>query len=229
VKDAVRNEAGREKRDERGNLLAGTRRLDLVRLARVRRAFSIHHSSRRKTMKFRSIALAASVLALAGCADKLPLSTAPGDASFSAHPASNGVAQSINGNADINAPQGLRRMAIHARKSTDGTVSGRLVIRQEWVDGNTIEADITCFTIVDNRAYVGAVVKEMNGVPFEDFLAFRLVMIDNGEGANAAPDQSSQAATSGPQAIPQPQTFCNNANLVLPMHDLVRGNLAIRP
>ena len=147
-------------------------------------------------MNIRCIALAASVLALAGCADDLPSPTASGAAHFSADPASNGVAQSINGNADINAPQGLRRMEIHARKSTDGTVDGRLVIRQEWVDGNTIEADVTCFTIVDNRAYVGAVVKEMNGVPFEDFLALRLVMVDNGEGANAAPDQSSQAATS---------------------------------
>lgn len=180
-------------------------------------------------MKFRSIALAASVLALAGCADNLPSPTAATDASFSANPGSNGVAQSINGNADINVTEGLRRMEIHARKSTDGAVSGRLVIRQAWSNGNTIEADITCFTIVANRAYVGAVVTEMNGVPSENFLALRLVMVDNGEGANAAPDQSSQAATSGPQAIPQPETFCNNANLVLPMHDLVRGNLAIRP
>jgi len=54
-----------------------------------------------------------------------------------------------------------------------------------------------------------------------------VVMVDNGEGANAAPDQSSQAFAL--QQEGQPQLFCNNASLVLPLHDLVRGNLAIRP
>lgn len=179
-------------------------------------------------MRSRFIALAASVLAIAGCADHPQLPAASGEVHLSAAPGSNGVAQSINGNADIIIPQGLRRMAIHARKATDGTVSGKFIIRQEWDGGNTLEADVVCFTIVDNRAYVGAVLTAQNGVPYEDYFSFRVVMVDNGEGANAAPDQSSQAASSAQQAG-QPQLFCNNASLVLPMHDLVRGNLAIRP
>jgi hypothetical protein len=178
-------------------------------------------------MRFRFIALAASVLAIAGCADQPQLPAAPGEAHLSAASGSNGVVQSISGNADVNVPQGLRRMVIHARKSTDGTVSGKFTIRQEWDGGNTLEADVVCFTIVDNRAYVGAVLTAQNGVPYDDYLSFRVVMVDNGEGANAAPDQSSQAATS--TQAEQPQLFCNNASLVLPMHDLVRGNLAIRP
>lgn len=179
-------------------------------------------------MRSRFIALAASVLAIAGCADHPQLPAATGEVHLSAAPGSNGVAQSINGNADINAPQGLRRMVIHARKSTDGAVSGTLTIRQEWDGGNTLEADVVCFTIVDNRAYVGAVLTAQNGVPYDDYLSLRVVMVDNGEGANAAPDQSSQAATSA-QQDGQPQLFCSNASLVLPLHDLVRGNLAIRP
>ena len=179
-------------------------------------------------MTFRFFALAASVLAIAGCADTPQLPAAPEEARLSAAPGSNGVAQSISGNADINLPLGLRRMEIHARKSTDGTVSGRFVIRQEWDGGNTLEADVVCFTIVGNRAFVGAVLTAVNGVPYEDYFSWRVVMVDNGEGANAAPDQSSQAASST-QQDGQPQLFCNNASLVLPMHDLVRGNLAIRP
>lgn len=178
-------------------------------------------------MKFRSFALAASVLAIAGCADQPQLPADPGEVRLSAAPGSDGVAQSINGNADIDAPEGLRRMVIHARKSTDGTVSGKYIIRQEWEDGNTLEADIVCFTIVGNRAYVGAVLTAVNGVPYEDYYSLRVVMVDNGEGANAAPDQSSQAFAF--QQEGQPQLFCNNASLVLPLHDLVRGNLAIRP
>ncbi|HEU4561726.1 MAG TPA: hypothetical protein VFS20_28130 [Longimicrobium sp.] len=146
---------------------------------------------------------------------------------LSANPGSNGVAQSISGNADINAPEGLRRMEIHARKSTDGTVSGKFIIRQQWGDENTLEADIVCFTIVGNRAFVSAVLTAVNGVPYEDYFSFRVVMVDNGEGANAAPDQASQAFSF--QQPGQPQLFCNNASLVLPMHDLVRGNLVIRP
>ena len=178
-------------------------------------------------MKFRFYALAAGVLAFAGCADQPQLPAAPGEVRLSAAPESNGVVQSISGNADIDAPEGLRRMEIHARKSTDGTVSGRYIIRQQWDDGITLEADIVCFTIVDNRAYVGAVLTAVNGVPYEDYFSLRVVMVDNGEGANAAPDQSSQAFSF--QQPGQPQLFCNNASLVLPMHDLIRGNLTIRP
>lgn len=178
-------------------------------------------------MRSRFIALAASVLAIAGCADHPQLPAASAEVHLSAAPGSNGVAQSINGNADINAPEGLRRMEIHARKSTDGTVSGRFFLKQEWGDRNTYEADVVCFTIVGNRAYVGGVLTSVNGVPYEEYTSLRVVMVDNGEGADAAPDQSSQAFSL--QQPGQPQLFCNNASLVLPMYDLVRGNLTIRP
>jgi hypothetical protein len=178
-------------------------------------------------MKFRFFVLASGVLAIAGCADQPQLPAAPGEARLSAAPGSNGVAQSINGTADIDAPEGLRRMEIHARKSTDGTVSGRFVLRQQWGDENTYEADVVCFTIVGNRAFVGGVLTKVNGVPYDDYFSFRVVMVDNGEGANAAPDQSSQVLAL--QQEGQPQLFCDNASLVLPMHDLVRGNLVIRP
>jgi hypothetical protein len=67
----------------------------------------------------------------------------------------------------------------------------------------------------------------VNGVPYDGYFSFRVVMVDNGEGENAAPDQSSQAFSL--QQAGQPQLFCNNASLALPLHDLVRGNLAIRP
>jgi hypothetical protein len=178
-------------------------------------------------MKFRFFALAAGVLASAGCADQPQLPAAPEGVLLSAAPESNGVVQSINGNADIDAPEGLRRMEINARKSADGTVSGKFYLKQEWGDKNTYEADVVCFTIVGNRAYVGGVLTAVNGVPIEDYASLRVVMVDNGEGANAAPDQSSQAFSL--QQPGQPQLFCNNASLVLPMYDLVRGNLTIRP
>jgi hypothetical protein len=199
-----------------------------IRVAPCGRMARVHYSSRRTIMTSRFIALAASVLAIAGCADHPQLPAASQEVLLSAAPGSNGVAQSISGNADIEVPQGLRRMVINARKSADGTVSGKFVIRQEWTDGNTLEADVICFTIVDNRAYVGAVLTAMNGVPYDGYFSLRMVMVDNGEGANAAPDQSSQAATTTQQAG-QPQLFCSNASLVLPLHDVVRGNLAIRP
>jgi hypothetical protein len=178
-------------------------------------------------MRSRFIALAASVLAIAGCADHPQLPAASGEVHLSAAPGSNGVVQSINGNADINAPEGLRRMEIHARKSADGSVSGRFYLKQEWGDRDTYEADVVCFTIVGNRAYVGGVLTAVNGVPYDEYISLRVVMIDNGEGANAAPDQASQAFSL--QQPGQPQLFCSNASLVLPLHDLVRGNLAIRP
>lgn len=178
-------------------------------------------------MRFRFIALAASVLAVASCADQPQLPAAPGEVRLSAAPGSNGVVQSISGNADINAPEGLRRMEINARKTADGTVSGKFYLKQRWGDENTYEADVVCFTIVGNRAYVGGVLTRVNGEPYDGHFSYRVVMVDNGEGADAAPDQSSQALSF--QQPGQPQLFCNNASLVLPMHDLIRGNLTIRP
>ena len=118
-------------------------------------------------------------------------------------------------------------MEIHARKSADGTVSGTFYLKQEWGNRDTYEADVVCFTIVGNRAFAGGVLTKVNGVPYDGYFSLRVVMVDNGEGANAAPDQSSQAFSL--QQPDQPQLFCNNASLVLPMHDLVRGNLVIRP
>lgn len=178
-------------------------------------------------MRSRFIALAAGVLAIAGCADHPQLPAAPAEARLSAADESNGVVQSINGNADITAPEGLRRMEINARKSADGTVSGKFFLKQRWGDDNTYEADVVCFTIVGNRAYVGGVLTKVNGVPYDEYASFRVVMVDNGEGADAAPDQSSQALSL--QQPGQPQLFCNNASLVLPMYDVIRGNLTIRP
>jgi hypothetical protein len=178
-------------------------------------------------MKFRFITVAASVLAITGCADSPQLPAAPGEVLLSAADESNGVVQSISGNADIDAPEGLRRMEINARKSTDGTVSGKFFLKQQWGDENTFEADVVCFTIVGNKAFVGGVLTAVNGVPYDGYFSLRTVMVDNGEGANAAPDQSSQAFSF--QQEGQPQLFCDNASLVLPMHDLVRGNLTIRP
>jgi hypothetical protein len=186
------------------------------------------------TMKFRFIALAASVLAIAACSDSPQLSSAPDEARMDANASSNGAVQSISGNGDIDTPEipgvqpgGLRRMELQARRSADGTVSGKLTLRQEWENGQTLEADITCFTIAGTRAYVGAVLKAVNGEPYNSHLALRIIVDDNGEGTQDAPDRASQAAAAVETF--QPQAFCTNASLVLPMHDLVRGNLQIRP
>lgn len=177
-------------------------------------------------MKFRFIALATSLLSIAACADSPQMPLAPDEVRLSANEGSNGVVQSISGNADIEVPEGLRRMNVQARKAADGSVTGLLTIRQEWDGGTDFEAEIVCFTIVGSKAYVGALLKSLNGVPFNGYYAYRLVMEDNGEGSGA-PDRSSRLFDA--QQAGQPQLFCNNASLVLPMFDLTRGNLQIRP
>jgi hypothetical protein len=144
--------------------------------------------------------------------------------------------QSVSGNADIDTPDGLRRMTIQARKETDGSVNGSLTVRQEWGNQDVLEADVTCFTIVENRAYVGAVLKAINGQPVTYYRPVRLLVVDNGEGSDAAPDQSSRLLVDlTPEEVgvipptAQPQTFCNIAARVFPMYDLVRGNVQVRP
>lgn len=183
-------------------------------------------------MNFSRIALTTSMLALAACADTGQLPSAPDQADMVVSGEPNFV-QSISGNADIDTPYvpgvqpgGLRRMVIQARKEADGTVTGTLTIRQEWEGGSTLEAEVTCLTIDGNKARVGAVLTSTDGVPTPTYVALRIMMIDNGEGQAAAPDQASQAQ--GTLDPAQPQIFCNNPLAAFPMLDLVRGNLQIR-
>jgi hypothetical protein len=82
-------------------------------------------------------------------------------------------------------------------------------------------------------AYVGGVQTAKNGVPVTDYVKQRVVLVDNGEGSEALPDQSNLVVFEGFPG--EPADFCEDrpalSSLPLfsrPLYDVVRGNLSIR-
>ncbi len=131
------------------------------------------------------------------------------------------VIQSVTGSAHITSGGQLRTLSFTARRHADGTVSG------EWQRftrnlGSLAHGDITCFTIIGNQAWLGGVVERTTTVPGGVFWT----VVDNGEGANAAPDQLSlQNVGLSPATV---AFFCATTppRALIPIE---AGNIQVRP
>jgi hypothetical protein len=118
-------------------------------------------------------------------------------------------------------------LAFNARKYADGSVSGHFTYHQ-IVEGESFNfgVDVTCMELYDgNRAKIGGVIKTSNDptLPPGTFAWFQV--FDNGEGSNAAPDQSSLVGFGNEAAN---VAFCNSPNLPRFGPWDVRGNVQIR-
>jgi hypothetical protein len=122
-----------------------------------------------------------------------------------------------------------RALAFNARKYADGNVSGQFEYHQiEVGTGATFifNVDVTCMNAYDgNRAKIGGVIKNSNDptLPPGTFAWFQV--FDNGEGANAPPDQSSLIGFGDEAAN---EAFCNSPNLPRFGPWDVQGNVQVR-
>ena len=119
-------------------------------------------------------------------------------------------------------------LAFNARKYADGSVSGRFEYHQ-IVEGTSFDfnVDVTCMNVYDgDRAKIGGVVESSSDptIPPGTFAWFQV--FDNGEGPNAAPDQSSLVGF-GDQAANE--AFCDSPNLPRFGPWDVQGNVQVRP
>jgi hypothetical protein len=120
-----------------------------------------------------------------------------------------------------------RALAFDARKYADGSATGRFEYHQV-VEGEAFvfNVDVTCMNVYDgNRAKLGGVVELSNDptVPVGTFAWFQV--FDNGEGANAPPDQSSLVGFGDEAAN---EAFCNSPNLPRFGPWDVQGNVIVR-
>ncbi len=102
-------------------------------------------------------------------------------------------------------------LAFNARKYADGGVSGEFEYHQTFQGETfTFHVDVTCMNVYGNRAKIGGVVTQSTDstVPVGTFAWFQV--FDNGEGANAPPDQSSLVGFGDEAAN---EAFCNSPNL----------------
>jgi hypothetical protein len=103
-------------------------------------------------------------------------------------------------------------LAFNARKYTDGSVSGRFEYHQ-IVEGTSFDfnVDVTCMNVYDgNRAKIGGVVKSSTDPTIAPGTFAWFQVFDNGEGQQAAPDQSSLVGFGDEAAN---EAFCNSPNL----------------
>jgi hypothetical protein len=119
-------------------------------------------------------------------------------------------------------------LAFNARKYADGSVSGRFEYHQ-IVEGTSFDfnVDVTCMNVYDgNRAKIGGVVKSSSDPTISPGTFAWFQVFDNGEGPNAAPDQSSLVGFGDEAAN---EAFCDSPNLPRFGPWDVQGNVQVRP
>jgi hypothetical protein len=120
-----------------------------------------------------------------------------------------------------------RTLAFNARKYADGSVSGRFEYHQV-VEGEAFifNVEVTCMNVYDgNRAKIGGIIRVSNDptLPPGGYAWFQV--FDNGEGAQAPPDQSSLIGFGDEAAN---EAFCNSPNLPRFGPWDVQGNVQVR-
>ena len=103
-------------------------------------------------------------------------------------------------------------LAFDATKYSDGSVSGHFEYIQK-AGGDTLKfgVDVTCVNVYGgNRAKIGGIVTQSSDPTIAVGSYGWFQVFDNGEGANASPDQSSLVGFGDEAAN---QMFCNSPNL----------------
>jgi hypothetical protein len=118
-------------------------------------------------------------------------------------------------------------LAFNARKHADGSVTGQFEYHQIF-QGETFRfhVDVTCMNVYDgNRAKIGGVIKQSNDPTLPAGMYAWFQVFDNGEGANAPPDQSSLIGFGDEAAN---EDFCNSPRLPRFGPWDVQGNVQVR-
>ena len=118
-------------------------------------------------------------------------------------------------------------LAFNARKYADGSVSGRFEYHQ-IVEGTSFDfnVDVTCMNVYGgNRAKIGGIVTQSSDPTIAVGMYGWFQVFDNGEGANAAADQSSLIGFGDEAAN---EAFCNSPNLPRFGPWDVQGNVQVR-
>ena|SRR5689334_2780422 len=172
-------------------------------------------------------ALGASVLIACGTNSE-PTSPrlTPSQPSFSV---SGTAGEQVTGSATIILPafdNALERYSLNAIRHNDGSVTGEFEEFSAQEGGQRIHAHVVCFTVTGNSARLAAQIDQTNVYfgPVGSYVVWSL--IDNGEGAKAAPDQTTDIFFGGTAA--QADFHCRTGFPLAPYFSSLRGNLQVR-
>jgi hypothetical protein len=137
--------------------------------------------------------------------------------------------QRVTGSATILLPEfgnALERYSISAVRRGDGSVAGEFEEFSEQDGGQRIHANVVCFTVAGNSARLAAQIDQTN-VPFGPVASYVMwSVIDNGEGARSAPDQTTDIFFGGTAA--QADFHCRTGFNLAPYYSSFRGNLQVQ-
>jgi hypothetical protein len=121
-----------------------------------------------------------------------------------------------------------QRLTFTAQKDADGVVKGTILYEQEvFGERFRFKSDVSCINVYDgNRVKFGGPITQSNDptVPVGLFMWFH--SLDHGQGAAAAPDQTTGLGLGDNAAN---EAFCNSAALPNPrfLSDVTAGNLMV--
>lgn len=165
-------------------------------------------------------ALAALITTAAGCGRQT-------DELLSPRPSLNSVAQPqlVTGSGHIEAGEGLRNFTFHAMLRPDGSAQGSYQIHRTDL-GTVFSVDVTCLTIVGNRAWIGGIIASTNDPTIRVGTVSYFYAIDNGEGSDAPADIVSLARVN--DLAGRDIEFCTTLPTLLPPRQVQLGGVQIR-
>jgi hypothetical protein len=122
---------------------------------------------------------------------------------------------------------GNQPLTFNAKKYADGTVTGQFEYHQVALgESFNFHVEVTCMNVYDgNRAKIGGVIRVSNDPTLPPGVFAWFQVFDNGEGANAPPDQSGLVGFGDETAN---EAFCNSPNLPRFGPWDVEGNVQVR-
>ncbi|HKN67383.1 MAG TPA: hypothetical protein VJW73_13965, partial [Gemmatimonadaceae bacterium] len=168
------------------------------------------------------------VVVLVGCSAGSDLTTPRPNASALTLSARTTPQERVTGSATILLPlfgNALERYSLSAIRQSDGSVNGEFEEFSEQEGGQRIHARVYCFTVTGNSARLAARIDQTN-VSFGPVGSYVVWSVrDNGEGAKAPPDETTDIFFGGTQA--QADTHCRTGFPLAPYYPSIRGNLQV--
>jgi hypothetical protein len=109
--------------------------------------------------------------------------------------------------------------AFTARIDKDGNVKGQ--IQNQGGNAGTWHGDVTNLIVENNKAIIEFYITFAPDTPSNIGKVFCIIVIDNGEGMDAAPDQISST-------LQYDASYCVNPIFPVTMMDLIGGNIQVR-
>jgi hypothetical protein len=170
-------------------------------------------------------------LVLAGCSDDRSALAPEPDSPAMVQDQSSGVAVQVKGTADhvrtVGDVTALTLFSFDSEQKADGTTAGSYFYNFQAA-GFSVEGPVTCISTAGNQAWIGGTVARIDSPDPEDQALVGVDMwwrsIDNGQGANAAPDLTTGIGFAFPGSTITAESWCQDQLVALVLREVDSGS-----